>query len=87
MKAYIFIETGEVRRPRRGDEYLGACGSVLVAKYDFMIVEFPILRRVEVEVPKRGEGKVDFGECCGCQRCFDSGVDWLATHLGIELKD
>ena len=85
MKAYIFVETGEVRRPV-GDEWFFADGEPCSADYRVWREAHPILRRIEVEVPTKVEVRVDVASCCGCQSCFYEGVNWLATRLGLTLE-
>lgn len=43
-KVTRYIETGEVRAPKTGEWFLGNNGYPVVARFDFVLQKFPILR-------------------------------------------
>lgn len=89
MKAYIFIETGEERRPKKHEWLLTDSENAVRATIDFAC-EYPILRRIEVELPTMWEVNEIPGEVNPDYRFrdgFDFGIAWLCDRLGIELKD
>jgi len=51
MKAYLFIETGEERSPKRGEYYVIPHSDILVKDTDWEDTPKSILTRHEIEVP------------------------------------
>lgn len=91
MKAYIFVETGEVRQPKIS-EWVVAHGSPYNVGYGMWLESLPILRRIEVELPTKAEvrnaAEDNTGEGGSPTQYvgFMDGVDWLATRLGITIE-
>ena len=52
MKLIVFKETGEVRRPNKGEWYESSSDCICVAYGDFEHDKYPIYERIEIEVPK-----------------------------------
>lgn len=55
MKAYLFIETGEIRQPKAG-EYFSISSGVLKCVADRVVMPSPILTRHEIEIPEGANG-------------------------------
>lgn len=95
MKAYIFVETGEKRAPKKGEWHLWLSGGLERAQVDWAAdATRPILRMIEVELPTRAEVSAscpsepmsdDTREALARGEWMD-GVRWLAARLGIELE-
>lgn len=51
MKAYLFIETGEVRTPKTGEWYYDNTRQIFQSRRDFQLVAAPILTPHEIEIP------------------------------------
>lgn len=51
MKAYLFIETGEIRQPKAG-EYFSISSGVLKCVADRVVMPSPILTRHEIPIPE-----------------------------------
>ena len=85
MKAYIFVETGEVRSPRYLEAFID--GGFAINTQGFGSSHgYPILRRIEVEVPTKAEAQKANESCDeAVQFGFDDGVQWLASKLGLTI--
>jgi hypothetical protein len=67
MKAYLFIETGEVRNLKEGDWFLNCdgSGSIFFSDKDYNNDKRNILTRHEIEIPKKfTEVKIIAGSLC-----------------------
>lgn len=59
MKAYLFIETGEMKKPKDGEWYYDNNDhSITQSDRDFKFVDAPILTRHEIEIP---DGATEIG--------------------------
>ena len=67
MKAYLFIETGEVRDPKDGELFMTPSGGILRCKGDFG--KRSILTRHEIEIPEGLEGVSISGWGLDCGQC------------------
>ena len=64
MKAYLFIETGEVRSPKKGEWFKDTNGGTYQSDGMYNLI-FPILTRHEIEIPEKfTEVKIIAGSLC-----------------------
>lgn len=52
MKAYLFIETGEVKKPKKGEWVLDLDGEISLGYDNDYEPKFPILTRHEIDIPE-----------------------------------
>lgn len=76
MKAYLFIETGEVRRPKDGEWVIFEDGDFVLNIDDDYIAKYPIVTRHEIEIPEgANNATVAFQRVDGCLRGSISHVE------------
>jgi hypothetical protein len=87
MKAYLFIETGEVRLPKESEWYYDNTGVVLLSRQNFKFVSASILTRHEIEVPEGANNMtVAFQNINGCLRGSMSRVEIPIPRPKVKVK-